>query len=217
MIHSEDPRNPQGNRSSGPESSEGALTPQGDSVSSGSDAFSFAPGEWAIQPDPGMSFPLGLYSLVDFIDDVLVKKVPAEYDDTSVLIDVSALVLLVNQLDSVSMPMLGGAIMKPLAPAAWSQSIEEINLAFEYSNDPMSVLSFEKIGCAAISDTSSPDCWEYEVKLGRFVESIRSLYEYLAFQKSIGSGLSNPTHLNALDTFLSHAMEQASTRSKRSS
>jgi hypothetical protein len=224
MIHSEDPHNPHRNKNRPAEPSAGPPPGESDATVSSHQAFnlgplSFAPGEITLVPDEGMTIPLGKYSLVDCIDGVLITRVPAPYDERVSLIDVSELASLVHRLDAVSIPLLGGATVKELYPPGWSQSIDEINLAFEDRNDPFSERTFEEIGVETTAGdlAENADCSQFAVKLGRFVESLRALHEYLAFQKSRRAEGVPHRDLDTLDTFLSQAMGRACARSMRSS
>jgi hypothetical protein len=172
----------------------------------------FAPGEIRLVPDPGMVLPLGRYTLVDFIDGSLITRTPAPYDESATLIDVSELVSLVNRLDSASISLLGGAITKEIYPPGWAQSIDDINLAFGEHDDPLSRSSFEEVGSISSVGGENRDSLHYAIKLGRFVESIRELHEYMDHQRSLGGGSEHHADIDRLDMFLSQAMGRAYAR-----
>jgi hypothetical protein len=223
MMQPDDPN--QMRRNTNPlQSPEGAPPVEESSAKMDNDAGSFGPidfgpGNFTLAPDVGMVVPLGSYTLIDFIDGVLVKRVPAPYDEGIGLIDVSELASLVHRLKVVSIPLLGGAIENTMYPPGWAQSIDEINLAFECGDDPFSRQPFAEIEMqrALSQHGSSLDHSQYAVKLGRFVESIRSLYEYADFQKSRSIEAPYQRDMDLLDTFLSQAMGRACARSMRSS
>jgi hypothetical protein len=175
----------------------------------------FAPGEILLVPDPGMVIPLGRYCLVDFIDGSLVKRIPAPYDDTVTLLDLSELGSLVNRLDTASLPLLGGAATKEIYPPAWAQSIDDINLAFEEGQDPLAQSPFEEVALCSRSEAAGADYTHYAVKLGRFVESIRELHEYMDYQRSLGGESEHRADIDRLDMFLSQAMGRAYARSTK--
>jgi hypothetical protein len=173
----------------------------------------FPPGEILLVPDPGMVIPLGRYFLLDFIDGSLIKRIPAPYDDTLTLLDLSELVSLVNRLDSASLPLLGGAATKEIYPPAWAQSIDDINLAFDERHDPLPRCPFEEVALFSRSSAEDTDYTHYAIKLGRFVESIRELHEYMDYQRSRGGETEHHADIDRLDMFLSQAMGRAYARS----
>ena len=133
-------------------------------------------------------------------------------DDNVTLIDVSELVSLVNQLDSASIPLLDGATAKEIYPPAWAQSIDDIDLAFGEHDDPLSRSSFEEVGSISSVGGANRDSLHYAIKLGRFVESIRELHEYMDYQRSLGIHAGQDAELDRLDMFLSQAMGRAYAR-----
>lgn len=207
-MHADDPHQKHPGRASQPEPSKEHLAFEGLNLGK----MDFPPGEILLVPDPGMVIPLGRYSLLDFIDESLIKRIPAPYDDTLTLLDLSELVSLVNRLDSASLPVLGGATTKEIYPPAWAQSIDDINLAFEEGNEHLSQRSFEEVGLISGSDAESMDYTHYAIKLGRFVESIRELHEYMDYQRSLGGGSQHHADIDRLDMFLSQAMGRAYAR-----
>jgi hypothetical protein len=177
----------------------------------------FAPGKITLVPDLGMVLPLGQYSLVDFIDGSLIQRCPAPYDQRITLLDVSELVSLVSRLDTVSIPILGGALTKRLNPHAWAKSIDEINLAFEEGEDPLSQRSFEEVGMISRSRGENPDYAPYAIKLGRFVESVRELHNYMEYQRALGTDAGHRADVDKLEMFLSQALGRAYARCMTSS
>jgi hypothetical protein len=207
-MHHNDPYQKNPNQGSKPESSKDDLPLEDGSLAK----MDFPPGEILLVPDPGMVLPLGRYALVDFIDGSLITGTVAPYDESATLIDVSELVSLVNRLESVSISLLGGAMTREICLPGCAQSIDDINLAFGEHDDPLSRSSFEEVGSISSVGGENRDSLHYAIKLGRFVESIRELHEYMDYQRSLGIHAGQDAELDKLDMFLSQAMGRAYAR-----
>jgi hypothetical protein len=207
-MHFDDPHQKDPGRGSQPEPSREALPLEELNLGK----MDFEPGEIRLVPDPGMVLPLGRYALVDFIDGSLITRTAAPYDESATLIDVSELVSLVNRLESASISLLGGAMTKEIYPPGWAQSIDDINLAFGEHGDPLSRSSFEEVGSISSVGGENRDSLHYAIKLGRFVESIRELHEYMDYQRSLSIHTGQDAELDRLDMFLSQAMGRAYAR-----
>lgn len=210
-MHFDDPHQKDPGRGSQPEPSKADLPLEELDLGK----MDFAPGEILLVPDPGMVIPLGRYCLVDFIDGSLIKRTPAPYDNTVTLLDLSELASLANRLEIASPPILGGAATKEIYPPAWAPSIDDINLAFDEGHDPLARCPFEDVALFSRSEAVGTDYAHYAIKLGRFVESIRELHEYMDYQRSLGGEIEHRADIDRLDMFLSQAMGRAYARSAK--